>query len=108
MAKFHGIIGFVDTVEDPDNPGIWDEQIVEREYSGDLIRVYKRTQTSSSSSNDNITLSTEISIVADPYVNQNMYAVRYVVFGGAKWKVESVIVEYPRLKLTLGGVWNGK
>lgn len=108
MAKFHGKIGFVNTVEDPDNPGIWDEQIVEREYCGDLVRIYRRAQTSSNSSNDNITLSTEISIVADPYANQNMYTMRYVLWNGAKWKIDAINVEYPRLKLSLGGVWNGK
>lgn len=107
MAKFYGIIGFVDTVEDPDNPGVWDEKTVEKEYRGDLIRVNRRLQSSSNSANDNITISNEISIVADPYANQNMYAMRYVVFGGAKWKIETVDVEYPRLKLSIGGIYNG-
>lgn len=107
MAKFYGIIGFVDMAEDPDNPGVWDEKTVEKEYRGDIIRVNRRLQSSSNSVNDNITISNEISIVADPYANENMYAMRYVVFGGAKWKIESVNVEYPRLKLSIGGVYNG-
>lgn len=107
MAKFHGMIGFIDTVEDPNNPGVWEEKTVEREYRGDLIKVYKKTQSSADSVNDNIILSTEITIVADPYANQNMYAMRYVVFGGTKWKVTSVGVEYPRLRLSIGGVYNG-
>ena len=107
MAKFHGMIGFVDTVEDPDNPGVWEEKTVEKEYRGDLIKVYRKTQTSADSVNDNLILSTEITIVADPYANQNMYAMRYVVFGGTKWKVTSVGVEYPRLRLSIGGVYNG-
>lgn len=107
MAKFHGIIGFVTTVEDPDNPGVWIEKKVEKVYPGELITVGRRSQTNSNSVNDNITLSTEISIVADPYANENMFAIRYAVFGGAKWKVETVRPEYPRLKLSLGGVYNG-
>ena len=107
MAKFYGKIGFVTTVEDPDNPGVWNEEPIEREYRGELIKVYRRAQSSSNSVNDNIVLSTEISIVADPYANENMYAIRYVIFGGAKWKVETVNVEYPRLMLSLGGVYNG-
>lgn len=108
MAKFYGKIGFVDTVEDPDNPGVWEEKTVEREYPGELIKVYKKVQPSSNSVNDNLILSTEITIVADPYANQNMYAMRYVNFGGANWKIESVGVEYPRLRLSIGGVYNGK
>lgn len=107
MAKFRGKIGFITTVEDPDNPGIWDEDVIERTYSGDLIKVIRRAQTTSDSVNDNITLSTEITIVADPYAQQNMFAMRYVVFGGAKWKIETVGVEYPRLRLSIGGVYNG-
>lgn len=106
MAKFYGKIGFVKTVEDPDNPGVWNEEIIEKSYEGDLIKVYRRLQTSSDSVNDNITISNEISIVADPYANENMFAMRYVVFRGAKWKIESIDVEYPRLKLSLGGVYN--
>lgn len=107
MAKFYGKIGFITTVEDPDNPGIWNEETIEKNYSGDLTRVYRRLQTSSDSVNDNITISNELSIVADPYANENIFAMRYVVFRGAKWKIETVDVEYPRLKLSLGGVYNG-
>lgn len=107
MSKFYGKIGFVEVKEDPDNPGVWSEETIEREYRGELIRVSKRLQTSSNSVNDNVTISNEISIVADPYANDNMYAMRYVIFGGAKWKIETVDVEYPRLKLSIGGIYNG-
>lgn len=107
MAKFHGVIGFVTTVEDSENPGVWNEETVERTYRGDLLKVYRRLQSSSNTVNDSVILSTEISIVADPYANENMFAMRYVVFGGAKWKIESINVEYPRLKLSIGGVYNG-
>lgn len=107
MAKFYGIIGFATTVEDPENPGVWNEEIVEKHYSGDLIRNLRRLQTNSNSVNDNVTISNEISIVADPYAQENMYVMRYVVFKGAKWKIETVEVEYPRLKLSIGGLYNG-
>ena len=107
MAKFHGIIGFVMTVEDSENPGVWKEEIVEKTYRGDLTKVSRRLQTSSNTVNDSVIISNEISIVADPYANENMFAMRYAVFGGAKWKIESIGVEYPRLKLSIGGLYNG-
>lgn len=107
MAKFCGIIGFITTAEDPDNPGIWKEQTVEKEYRGELIKVVRKLQTTANSTNDNVTISNEISIVADPYAHENMYAMRYVVFGGAKWKIESISVAYPRLNLSIGGIYNG-
>lgn len=104
MAKFHGAIGFAETVET--DPGIWEEKIVEHSYSGDVIRNIRNLQTPKESVNDNINVSNEISIVADPYANQNMYAMRYIVFQGVKWKILSVNVNYPRLILTIGGLYN--
>ena len=56
--------------------------------------------------NDDVNISNEISIVADPFAYQNFHAMRYVEFMGAKWKISSVEVQYPRLILTVGGVYN--
>lgn len=105
MAKFYGVVGFVDTVET--EPGIWEEKVTERTYSGDLVRNSRRLQ-SSDSVNESITISNEISIIADPYAEQNFHAIRYAVFMGTKWKIESVDVQYPRLTLTMGGKYNGQ
>ena len=105
MAKFYGAVGFVDTVET--EPGIWEEKVTERTYSGDLVRNSRRIQ-SSDSVNESITISNEISIIADPYAEQNFHAIRYAVFMGTKWKIESVDVQYPRLTLTMGGKYNGQ
>lgn len=58
--------------------------------------------------NDDINVSNEISILADPYANQNFHAMRYVEFMGAKWKISGVEVQYPRLILSVGGVYNGE
>lgn len=105
MAKFCGMIGFAETVEI--RPGVWDEQITEKGlYFGDEIRNVRQLQ-SSDHTNDNINISNEISIVADPYANQNFHSMRYVQYMGAKWKITSVSVQYPRLTLTLGGLYNG-
>ena len=103
MAKFYGMIGFAETVET--EPGIWEEQITERPYYGDIIRTARRLQ-NSSGVNDNIDISNEISIVADPYANQNFCSMRYAEFMGAKWKITNVDVQYPRLNLSLGGLYN--
>lgn len=103
MARWFGKIGFGATVET--KPGVWDEQIVERSYYGDLLRNSRRLQTSDKV-NDDLNISNEISIVADPYANENFHAIRYASFMGSKWKVTDVEVQYPRLILTLGGLWN--
>ncbi len=103
MAKFYGVIGYAETAEI--RPGVWKEQITERNYYGDLVRNSRRLQTSDQL-NDNINVANEISIIADPYANQNFHAMRYVEFMGAKWKISNVTVQYPRLILTIGGLYN--
>lgn len=104
MAKWYGVIGFAETVET--EPGLWVEQIEERLYAGDLLTNNRRLQ-NSDSVNDNINISNQISIVADPYAEQNFYAIRYAEFRGMKWKVTNAEVQFPRLVLSLGGVYNG-
>lgn len=105
MAKYYGAIGYAETVET--KPGIWKEQITERMYSGDLLRNSRRFQ-SADKLNDDINISNELSIVADPYANQNFHLMRYAEFMGTKWKITDIEVQYPRLRLTLGGEYNGQ
>lgn len=102
MAKWFGKIGYAETEEI--SPGVWKEQIVEREYYGDLVRNTRRLQTADKI-NDDIIISNELSIVSDPYANQNFHLIRYAEFMGTKWKISSVEVSYPRLILTLGGLY---
>lgn len=104
MAKFYGVIGYAATVQT--EPGIYEEQIIETEYVGDVLRNTRRLR-EGSKINDDITISNQISIIADPYASNNFHAMRYVTFMGAKWKVSEVDVQYPRLILTLGGLYNG-
>lgn len=104
MAKWFGKIGFDQgTVET--SPGVWKPSIVEKSYFGDVQRNSRRLQTSDKV-NDDLNISNEISIVADPYANENFHKIRYAYFMKTKWKVTDVEVQYPRLILTLGGVWN--
>lgn len=105
MAKIYGAIGFAETVEV--RPGVYQEQITERFYYCDLNRNSRRLEPSGQL-NDNVNISNEVSILADPYANGNFHSIRYVGFMGAKWKVPNIEVQYPRLILTLGGVYNGQ
>lgn len=103
MNKWYGVIGYADNVEV--EPGVHEDIITEKSYYGDIIRNNRRIQ-NSGEINDNIIISNQISIVADPYAVQNIYNMRYVEFMGTKWKVSDVEVQFPRLILSLGGVWN--
>lgn len=104
MAKWFGKIGFAETKET--TPGVWSEVITIHEYYGDVTRNSRRLQTSDKL-NDDINISNEISIVADPFANNNFHSMRYIEFMGAKWKITNIEVKYPRLVLTIGGLYNG-
>lgn len=104
MGRFYGVVGYAETVET--SPGIWGEVITERNYSGDILKNSKRSQ-AGENLNDDLVISNEFSIVADPYAQQNFHAMRYVVWMGAKWKITRVDVQRPRLILSVGGVYNG-
>ena len=52
-------------------------------------------------------ISNLISIIADPYAYKSFHSMRYVEFMGNKWKVANVEIQYPRLILTIGGLYNG-
>ena len=105
MGKFYGSIGYAELVETA--PGVWVEQITERKYYGDVNRDVRRLQ-GANQVNDDINVSSEISIVADPYAYNHFHSMRYVEFMGAKWKVSTVEPKPPRLILTLGGLYNGQ
>lgn len=105
MAKWCGKIGYVEYKEV--KPGIYDEQITERTYFGDVISD-RRNRQSSGEVNDNINIANVFSIVADPFANQNCSSMAYIEYMGAKWKITNIEVQFPRLLLTVGGVYNGK
>lgn len=104
MAKWYGKIGYAITKET--EPGIWEEQIIERDYFGDVISNRWKRQ-NSGNVNDDVNISNVISIVADPFANEKCSNMIYVEYMGAKWKITDVEPQFPRLNLTMGGVYNG-
>lgn len=104
MSKFYGEIGFA---KETTANGVTIEDIEEKAFYGEIFRNSRSLQ-SSDQVNDNVNISNQISIIADPYAQLNFHAIRYAKFMGTKWKVTDVEVRYPRLILTLGGVYNGR
>ena len=104
MDKWCGKVGY--SVTEETEPGIWESKITEYEYYGNLVKNTIRRFQSSGEVNDNINILNNISIVADPFAYGNFRHIVYAEFMGVKWKVSDVEVKYPRLILTLGGVYN--
>lgn len=103
MAKFYGNVGYEVDVES--EPGLWVQGPTIKAYYGDVSRTSSRYQ-SADKLNDDLSLSMEISIVADKFAYENFAHIRYVEYMGTKWRVTNVEVRHPRIVLSIGGVYN--
>jgi hypothetical protein len=103
MSKFYGAIGYANI--EMTAPGVWQEQITERKYSGDVLKNTVKTR-DGENLNPNLVLENRLSIVADLFAYENFHTIRYVHWLGAKWQVSGVEVQRPRLILIVGGVYN--
>ena len=106
MARFYGEVGYGFAAEDANESGIWEDDIYEFPYYGDVIRNTRKLEPGENVNSD-ILINNSISIVADQYANEHFFAIRYVKWMGTRWKVTNVEVQRPRLILTFGGVYNG-
>jgi hypothetical protein len=104
MAKFHGKVGYGETIEE--SPGVFADQIVEYEYFGDVIRNVRQLREGEDLNKD-LSIGNSISIVANAYARKHFSTIRYVEWAGALWTVSDVEVQSPRLILRLGEVYNG-
>lgn len=104
--KWYGKIVFAITEEDPPLSGIWKDNIVERNYYGDINRL-SRTWATASQVNDNLELNIEFSIIADPFAQNNFQSIKCIQWNNVLWKVTRIEPEYPRLRMTIGGQYNG-
>lgn len=106
--KFSGKIGFwLNDVET--TPGVYKSYIEEKAYFGDVKKNIRRFQSAENQQNDNLILNNQLSIISDLYMQANWSSIKYVVWNGVKWKVNSIdITSYPRVLLELGGVYNEK
>ena len=104
MAKWYGVIGY--DVPTETKPGVYRHTITERNYYGDIQSAGRRMQ-SAEQLNDHFVIQNVLSIVADPFALESFRYIRYVSFMNANWEVSHIEVQYPRLVLTLGGIYNG-
>ena len=44
MAKFYGEVYYGDTVEDSNEPGVWNTELTSRKYFGDVTKNYRRLE----------------------------------------------------------------
>jgi hypothetical protein len=105
MAKWHGKIGFSITTETA--PGKWEAAITNRFYHGDVLRNSRHWQNGEGLNSD-INVSNQLSVVSDAFAIANFPHMRYVEMYGQKWNISDIEVDYPRLNITIGGIYNGE
>lgn len=108
MNRFYGQVGYgvSELVDDPDNPGVYVDKVIERPYSGNVVRMSVR-QGADGTTNRDITPRHTIEIVADEYADGHFASIKYVNWAGVLWTVTAVEVRRPRLVLSLGEVYHG-
>lgn len=104
MAKYYGQVGFETDYEEY-APGKWRGGLITVPYSGEVIRNRRKTQNAGNVTPD-LNVSIEISIVADPFANDNYFNIKFVEYNGARWCVTEVDPQFPRLNLILGGLYH--
>ena len=105
--RYHGKIGFL-TESQETAPGVWNEgTIIEKDCKGDVLKSLRQYEGTSDSTNDNLIIKNRLEIVADPFVYSHIGSILYAEVNGTKWRVKDIEDAYPRLILSLGGVYNG-
>ncbi len=104
MAKFYGAIGYA--IQSETAPGVWENQIIEKNYRGDIILSQQRWQRTEGANND-LNLDNSISVIADVYAYSNSGFMKYIVLNGQKWNIKSLAINRPRIVLQIGGLYNG-
>lgn len=104
MARFYGRVGFGHTVEV--RPGVMEDVITERKLYGDVLRPGRRFEGDDKVHRDT-KMTNRLSVLADDYAAENVYAIRFVEWKGVLWYVTNVDEERPRLIFSLGDVYNG-
>lgn len=107
MSKWYGNVGYVISEEDPERPGIFREMLYPHVYCLEDVNRGVRVSDAQGSINKNISLSNRISFIADPYAFEHFSSIKYVEKLNVKWEVSSITVEYPRIIMSLGEVYNG-
>lgn len=104
MARFFDKVGYGITGEVVG--GVWSDTITERALYGEVLEATSSLEPTDQV-NDNVRLQNRISVVADAFALENFSNIKYVMWAGSPWTVNSVKVERPRLILSLGGVYSG-
>lgn len=106
MARFSGNIGFSLTKET--EPGIWEAQITERPYKGDIKQDLVKNSPMVDSVNQSVIYQNRYEIMVDSFFKEHQHEVLYVKLGEVRWSIGYIEeISGPRVTIRFGGVYNG-
>lgn len=105
MAKYYGAIGYA--IQTESAPGVWTDEITEKNYRGDVLLNQQRWQ-GSDKVNDNFNIDNSISVIADEFAYKNIGFMKYIMWHDTAWKIQSISINRPRIVIQIGGVYNGE
>ena len=101
--RYSGKIGF--SVTEQVEPGVWEEHTVEKHYYGEVSRNIEKTDANTEVVTD-MGLNNEVSIIGNSFLMKNIGNIRYIEWLGTKWRINTVQINYPRLVLSIGGLYH--
>lgn len=107
--KWSGKIGFYvdeEVIKNGIGTGIWKPQIIERSYTGNIVRDYRSQENANDKVNEDVNISNNISVILDRYLDSHICDIKYITFKGVKWKVKGFTINHPRIDISIGGVYN--
>ena len=104
--RFSGVFGYGESSETLPGTGVYEDVITEYPYYGDVGRDSRRLE-EGEKIHDDLSVNNSISIVGDAKANADFRLMKYVMWRGTRWTIDTVEVRPPRLLLTLGRVYNG-
>ena len=100
--KWCGKLGFVSTQET--SPGVYKQRVVEKTYKG-FVTKNNRTIKYEQVVNESPSMNININIYINPYLQDNIYSIKYLTYMHKKWKITDIEIQYPRVNLRIGGLY---
>lgn len=110
MSKFSGTLAIVN--EFADDTGIWQREVQKYPIAGDFYQD-NTARLTGEKINEDLSFSMRFSFLASPnlmtILSEDSQAITplYIEYLGLKLKVNSMTFQWPRLILTVSGVWTG-
>ena len=106
MAKVKCQIGFLEEQVET-APGVYTDVITEKPYKVEIVKVTAKQQEGEHLHKD-ISLLNTFSIIADAYLRDTLFAMKYIEWMGVRWSISDVDPSTrPRITFRLGVKYNG-